>query len=56
MFRVHIDVTLPSLKDQVDQINGHHNHWDTRAVNNVKYRHSSINSDGSVTFAQMKLH
>jgi len=37
MFRIHIDVTLSGLKDQLDQINRQLNYIDTEMVDGVEY-------------------
>jgi len=37
LFRIHNDVTLSGLKDQLDQINSQLNHRDTRRVVGVEY-------------------
>jgi len=36
------------LKDQLDQINSHLNHKETRKVYSVGYHHLTIDSNGSV--------
>jgi len=38
LFRIHNDVTLSELKDELDQINRQLNHRDTRRVVGVEYR------------------
>jgi len=38
LFRIHNDVTLFGLKDELDQINRQLNHRDTRRVVSVEYR------------------
>jgi len=55
LFRVHVDVTLSNMNDQLDQINSRLNHRDTRRINNVQYRHPSVDSDGRVRCTLMKL-
>jgi len=55
LFRIHNDVTLSELKDELDQINLQLNHKDTRRVVDVKYRCSLSDSDGSLCFSRMKL-
>ena len=37
LFRIHNDVTLSGLKDELDQINRQLNHRDTRRVVDVEY-------------------
>jgi len=54
-FKVRLDVTLSELKGRSNQINRQLNHKDTRMVNDVEYRCSSTNSEGSVQFTHMKL-
>jgi len=53
LFRVCVGVTLCDLKDQVDQINDHLNHDDTRRMDNVEYRRPLINSDGRGVFCSL---
>jgi len=55
LFRIHNDVTLSGLKDQLDQINRQLNHRDTRRVVGVEYRCSLSDSVGSLRFNRMKL-
>ncbi|KEH23138.1 hypothetical protein MTR_7g066930 [Medicago truncatula] len=50
LFRVHVDVTLSNLKDQLDQIKSRLNQRERRRVDNVEYCQSSIDSDGSTWF------
>lgn len=50
MFKIHTDVTLSMLKDQLDQIND----IDTRRVDIVDYRRPSIDSTETMRFNQMK--
>jgi len=50
-----VDVTLSGLKDQLNKINGRLNHEDAIMMDNVKYHHMSIDSDGHVQFTLMKL-
>ncbi|KEH42513.1 hypothetical protein MTR_1g069840 [Medicago truncatula] len=55
LFRIHNDVTLSRLKDQLDQINCQLNHRDTRRVVCVEYRCLLSNSVSSLRFSRMKL-
>jgi len=55
MFRIHNDVTLSGLKDELDQINRQLNHRDTRRVVGVEYRCPLSDSVGSLHFSRMKL-
>jgi len=50
LVRIHNDVTLSGLKDQLDQTNRQLNHRDTRRVVGVEYRCSLSNSAGSLQF------
>jgi hypothetical protein len=56
MFRIHMDITLCDLKDQLEQIDYCLNRGYTRRVNNVKYPCMSIDSYECVQFIHMKLH
>jgi len=55
LFRIHNDVTLSRLKDELDQINCQLNHRDTRRVVGVEYRCPLSDSVGSLRFSRMKL-
>ncbi|AES59628.1 hypothetical protein MTR_1g023550 [Medicago truncatula] len=55
LFRIHNDVTLSGLKDELDQINRQLNHRDTRRVVGVEYRCPLSDSVGSLRFSRMKL-
>jgi len=55
MFRIHTDVTLFGLKDQLDQINRQLNHRNTQRMDGVEYRRPSTDSARSVWFGRMKL-
>jgi len=55
LFRIHNDVTLSGLKDQLDQINCQLNHRHTRRVVGVEYRCPLSDSAGSPQFNRMKL-
>lgn len=54
LLRIHVDVTLSDLKDQLDQVNGRLNYRETRRVDNVEYLHPSTDYDLSIRFTQMK--
>jgi len=51
LFRICNDVSLPGLKDELDQIN----HRDTRRVVGVEYRCPLSDSAGSLRSSRMKL-
>jgi len=55
LLRVRFDVTLVDLKDQLDQINQQLNRRDTRKMDGVWYRRSSIDTVGRLQFSQMML-
>ena len=55
LFRIHNDVTLSKLKDELDQINRQLNHRDTRKVVSIKYRCPFSDSVSSLQFNRMKL-
>ncbi|KEH28454.1 hypothetical protein MtrunA17_Chr5g0446071 [Medicago truncatula] len=55
LFRIHNDVTLSGMKDELDQINRQLNHKDTRRVVGVEYRCPFPDSTGSLRFSRMKL-
>jgi len=55
LFRIHNDVTLFALKDQLDQINRQLNHINTRRVVVIEYRCPLSDSAGSLRFSRMKL-
>ena len=55
LFRIHNDVTLSGLKDELDQINCQLNHRDTRRVVSVEYRCPLSDSVSSLRFSRMKL-
>jgi len=55
LFRIHNDVTLSGLKDELDQINCQLNHRDTRRVVGVEYQCPLSDSAGSLRFSRMKL-
>jgi hypothetical protein len=57
LFRIHVDVTLADLKQQLDQLNRHLNgHRDTRRVTHIEYRRPSVMEDGRVvSFTNMVL-
>jgi len=55
LFRIHNDVTLSGLKDELDQINLQLNHRDTKRVVSVEYRCSLSDSVSSLRFSRMKL-
>jgi len=55
LFRIHNDVTLSVLKDELNQINCQLNHRDTRRVVKVEYRCPLSDSAGSLRFSRMKL-
>ena len=55
MFRIHNDVTLSGVKDELDQINRQLNHRDTMRVVSVEYRCPLFDSVGSLYFSRMKL-
>ncbi|AES67202.2 hypothetical protein MTR_2g088010 [Medicago truncatula] len=50
LFSVWVDVTSVDLKDHLDQINRRLNHRDTRRVDGVGYRRSSIDPIGRLQF------
>jgi len=52
LFRVHVDVTLSGLNDQLDQIKWCLNHIDTKWLEKVKYCCSSIDIDKRVWFTR----
>ena len=55
LFRIRNDVTLSTLKDELNQINRQLNHRDTRRVVGVEYRCPFSNPAGSLRFSRMKL-
>ena len=55
LFRIHNDVTLSKLKDELDQINRQQNHRDTSTVVGVEYQCPLSDSAGSLRFGRMKL-
>jgi len=55
LFKIHNDVTLSGLKDELDQINCQLNHKDTRRVVDVEYQCSLSDSARSLRFSRMKL-
>lgn len=55
LFRICVDVTSSDLKDQFSHINGCFNDKDMGRVVNIEYNRPSIDSDGSVCSAMMKL-
>ncbi|MCH82446.1 hypothetical protein A2U01_0003252 [Trifolium medium] len=54
MHLIHIDVTLADLKHQLSQLNNRLNYRDARRVTDVEYRRSSVCTDRSVLFIDMK--
>jgi hypothetical protein len=52
---IRTDITFSELKDHLDQINSQLNHRDTKRMDDVEYRRSSIDSAGAVRFSRMKL-
>ena len=55
LFKIHNDVTLSRLKDELDPINRQLNHRDTMRVVGVEYRCPLSNSSRSLRFNRMKL-
>jgi len=55
LFRIHNDVTIFGLKDQLDQINRQLNQRDTMRVVGVEYRCPLSDSVSSLRFSRMKL-
>lgn len=54
-FWINDDGTLSDLNDQLDQLNPHLNHRDTRKMVSVEYHCLSIFDDGCVCFTNMQL-
>ncbi|PNX58696.1 hypothetical protein L195_g051042, partial [Trifolium pratense] len=56
LFRINDDETFVGLKQQLNQLNRTvNNRNDNRTVSSLKYRKSSIGSDGRITFTDMML-
>jgi len=55
LFRIHTDVTLSGLKDQLNQINLEINYRDMRRVDGVEYRRPSAESSKRMRLSRMKL-
>jgi hypothetical protein len=53
LFRIHDDVTLSGLKDELDQLNRQLNRRDTRRVVGVEYRCPLSDSVGSLRFSHV---
>ncbi|MCH89941.1 hypothetical protein A2U01_0010845 [Trifolium medium] len=54
LFRIHIDVTMDDLKHQLSQLNNRLNCRDARRVTDVEYHRSSVCTNRSVLFTNMK--